>query len=83
MIPMVDFSKSDLRKLKSRLSSLARFHPKIKDVNAPSITVSKPNEVPHEIRKLEAVSRILEATGQIDKSEIKKIKERIAKLKDL
>ncbi|MFW5871914.1 MAG: hypothetical protein ACOCUT_02305 [bacterium] len=80
---MVDFSKADVRKLKSRLSSLSHFHPEIKNVNSPKITVSKPNEVPHEVRKLEAVARVLEATRQVDIVELKKIKERIAKLKDL
>ena len=80
---MIDYSKADLRKLKSRLSSLSKFHPEIKDVNSPSITVSSSKEVPHEIRKLQAILRILESTGQIDKSKIKKIKERIAKLTNL
>lgn len=80
---MVDFSKTDLRKLASRFSLLSEVHPQIKDVNAPVVTVSSESEVPREIRKLEAVLKILETSGRYEKREIKKIKERINKLKDL
>ena len=79
---MVDFSKTDLRKLASRLSSLHYFHPEIKPVSKPTIIVSPP-EAPHEIRKAEAVLRVLEASKKFDKKEIEKMKKRIEDLKGL
>ena len=77
----IDFSKTDLRKLASRFTFLSDVHPTISSLTSPNITVSKPEEVPHEIRKLEAILRILESSKKYPTHEIERLHEKIFLLK--